>query len=109
MKRFVSVFLRIFVLFLAVSFNIVKNALHQVSALTYNITAEFTITILLVIVTAALFALSVKKFRLNGRLEKIIMCAFLAAALIAVVILFGYCGISYIAVFVCVAYIIDLI
>lgn len=70
---------------------------------------EFTVTTLLIIVTAVLFALSVTKFKLTGRLEKIIMCAILAAAVITVVILFGYYGIMYAAVFVCAAYTVELI
>lgn len=109
MKRFISVFLRIIVILLAMSFNIVENILHQVSALTYSMTAEFTVTTILVIVTAALFALSVIKFKLTGRLEKIIMCFLLAAAVITIVLLFGYYGIMYIAVFVCSAYTMELI
>lgn len=110
MKRFISVILRLIVILLALSFNIVRAVINtNVTALTYSMTAEFTITTILVIVTAVLFALSVTKFKLTGRLEKIIMCVLIAAALISVVMLFGYYGIMYIAVFVCTAYTIELI
>lgn len=110
MKRFISVFLRIIVILLALTSNIVRAFIHtNVTALTYSMTAEFTVTTILVIVTAVLFALSVTKFKLTGRLEKIIMCVIIAAALIAVVMLFGYYGIMYIAVFVCAAYTMELI
>ena len=110
MKRFISVFLRIFVILLAMSFNIVENILHQVSTLTYSLTAEFTITVLLIIVTGALFASSIIKFKLKGKPEKIIMIAVIAVALTSVYLLMGFVyGIMYAAVFVCAGYIIDLI
>lgn len=95
---------------LAISFNIVKAVIHKnVSALTYSITAEFAVTAILIIVTAALFALSVIKFKSTCRLEKIIMCTLIAILLIAVIIFFGFYEIMYIAIFVCTAYTIDLI
>lgn len=110
MKRFISVILRLLVILLSVSFNIIRAVIHtNVTARTYSMMPEFAVTTLLIIVTAVLFALSVAKFKLAGRLEKVIMCAILAAAVIAVVMLFGYYGIMYIAVFVCAAYTMELI
>lgn len=110
MKKCIPIISRIIVILLAISFNIVRAVIHKnVSALTYSMTAEFAVTTILIIVTAALFALSVIKFKLTCRLEKIIMSAFIAVSLIAVIILFGFYGIMYIAVFVCTAYTIDLI
>lgn len=109
MKRVISVILRSIVILLAVSFNIIQAFMHQITSRTYSMMPEFTVTTLLIIVTAVLFALSVTKFKLTGRLEKIIMCAILATAVIAVVMLFGYYGIMYAAVFVCAAYTVELI
>lgn len=109
MKRVISVILRLIVILLAVSFNIIRAFMHQITSHIYSMIPEFTVTTLLIIVTAVLFALSVTKFKLTGRLEKIIMCAILVAAVITVVILFGYYGIMYAAVFVCAAYTVELI
>lgn len=109
MKRVISVILRLIVILLAVSFNIIRAFMHQITSRIYSMIPEFTVTTLLIIVTAVLFALSVTKFKLTGRLEKIIMCAILATAVIAAVMLFGYYGIIYTAVFVCAAYTVELI
>lgn len=109
MKRVISVILRLIVILLAVSFNIIRAFMHQITSRTYSMMPEFAVTTLLIIVTAVLFALSVTKFKLTGRLEKIIMCAILATAVIAAVMLFGYYGIIYTAVFVCTAYTVELI
>lgn len=111
MKRFISVFLRIIVILLAMSFNVVKNIMHQtIAAHTYSMMPEFIVTVALIIVTGALFALSIIKFKLKGKPEKIIMIAVIAVALTSVYLLMGFVyGIMYAAVFVCAGYIIDLI
>lgn len=110
MKRFISVILRLIVILLSVSFNIIRAVIHiNVTARTYSMMPEFIVTTILIIVTAVLFALSVTKFKLTGKAEKIAMCILLAVALIAVVMLFGYYGILYVTIFVCTAYTMDLI
>lgn len=111
MKKCFPVILRIIVILLAISFNIVRAVIHNnVTVHTYSMTAEFAVTIILIIVTAALFALSIIKFKLKGKPEKIIMIAVIAVALTSVYVLMGFVyGIMYAAVFVCAGYIMDLI
>lgn len=111
MKRISPIILRIGVILLAVSFNIIKNIMHQtITSHTYSMIPEFIVTVALIIVTGALFALSIIKFKLNGKPEKIIMIAVIAVALTAGYVLMGFVyGIMYAAVFVCAGYIIDLI
>lgn len=116
MKKSLPLILRLIVLCLTYSFYFISEQINYYVSHSYNVMPRMIIIPLIIIIIAVLFALSVFKFKLEDRIQKVIFTVVIAVFTVAIL-----CGplsvmcfrapytITTIDVFVCTAYVVELI
>ncbi|MCH5299528.1 MAG: hypothetical protein J1E96_07185 [Ruminococcus sp.] len=117
MKKVFPLILRLIVLCFTYAFYFISEQINLYVSRTYNVSLRLLLIPLIVIIIAVLFALSVFKFRLESKVQKIIFTVaisiFSAAVLFYPISLMWfsslYYAISVLDIFVCTAYVAELI
>ncbi len=116
MKKSLSLILRLIVLCLTYSFYFISEQINLYASRTYNTSLRLIVISLIIIVIAVLFALSVFKFRLEGKVQKIIFTVVISVFALAILLYpiglmwrIPYYAITILDIFVCTAYIVELI
>ena len=84
MKKIFPTILRLCVITLSVLFSFVSFQIHQRSITTYDITTELWVKIAFIIIIAFLLGISIKKFSLNYKIEKVSTAIIIMIALFTV-------------------------
>lgn len=117
MKKVLPLILRLIVLCLTYSFYFVSEQVDYYVLDCYDVKPRMIIMPLIIIITAVLFALSIFKFKLYDKVQEIIFTVIIAVFTAAILRYpigrmwesFYYYAITVIDVFVCTAYIVELI
>lgn len=117
MKKSFPLILRLIVLCLTYSFYFISEQINNYVSHSYDIKPRMIAIPLIVIVIAVLFALSVFKFKLEDKVQKIVFTVVISVFALAILLypIIGlmwqipYYAISIIDFFVCTAYIVELI
>lgn len=117
MKKSFPLILRLIVLCLTYSFYFISEQINYYVSHSYDIKPRMIAIPLIVIVIAVLFALSVFKFKLEDKVQKIVFTVVISVFALAILLypIIGlmwqipYYAISIIDFFVCTAYIVELI
>lgn len=109
MKKAIPIILRFCTITLSILFTVVSNLIHQWSARSFNLTAEYLVNPVFIIITAVLLGLSIVKFPLNSKTGKIVTAILIVLGLAIGYILLNFVGVPYVAVFVCVVFATELL
>lgn len=117
MKKVFPLILRLIVICLTYSFYFISEYIYDYTARTYNVLPRMILIPLIIIIIAVPFTLSIVKFKLENKVQKNIF-AVVIAVFTAVVLFYPievmlvssyYYAITILDVFVCTAYVVELI
>ncbi len=108
MKNIMPIISRLCVIIISILFYPVSYAVHEFSAINYDLTAEFLVQLAFLVLSAVLLGISIKIFPLKSKKEIVISIVISITGLVISFSLLTSFGVPSLTVFVCSVYITEL-
>lgn len=109
MKKMLPICIRTCIIIMSILFYILTRYMREFASINYDLKTGYIVNSATIFIIAILFTISIKLFKISGRIANIVMITVIVISFIASYVLTPYIGVTYFTIFSCVAYVTEII
>lgn len=109
MKKMLPICIRTCIIIMSILFYILTRYMREFASINYDLKTGYIVNSATIFIIAILFTISIKLFKISGRIANIVMITVIVISFIASYVLTPYIGVTYFTIFLCVAYVTEII